>query len=201
MRRSLRLFSRHQLLLHHLSRSCLSLKVHHSVLSLLIPHPHVILEVRLWPDQVEFPDQLNKVITADPLSTLLEALIFVDLVDHLFVLAVFAPTILDEDVELNELKAVIGVLSGEHQSVVRIHARCCLIIVRYELRVEVEDLLKPHVFRILVVYLSIDADMEVLVNRNMNFDLFCETAQSLEPSDSLRIGTLSLDKDDFKQII
>ena len=103
MRRSLRLLSCHQLLLHHLSRPCLSLKVHHSVLSLLIPHSHIILEVRFRPDQIELSDQLNEVITAYALSTLLEALIFVDLVDHLFVLTVFAASILDEDVELNEL--------------------------------------------------------------------------------------------------
>lgn len=84
-------------------------------------------------------------------------------------------------------------LSSEQKLVVWVHARDSLVVVSFELRVEVEDLLEPHVLRVLVVDLRVDANVEVVVDRDLNLNFLCECAQSLIPENLVFPRTLPID--------
>ena len=88
--------------------------MHIAILRLLVPHPHLVLKRELGLDQVELSDQLDEVVAAEPLPTLLLQLVLVDLVDFDLVFAHFGASVLHEYVELHELQTVVGVLAREH---------------------------------------------------------------------------------------
>ena len=171
-----------------------------AVLGLLPAEAHVVLEVGLVLDQVKLADELDEVIAAESLSVLLAALVLVHVVNVHAIFPYLVAAVLAKDVKLDELEAVVAHLTSEHQSVVWVHAGGGLVVLGLELRVEVEDLLEPHVLVVFMVNLRIQADRNVLVHRHSNLDLLSEASKRCKPVYTIVRCVLRLAEDDLEEL-
>ena len=94
----------------------------HLLNGLLPTQPHHILEVVFAFDEVEFADELNEVVTAESLSILLTANVFINLVEKRLIVPNFTSSILAKDVKLHEFETFVLQFPCEFEFEIWMHA-------------------------------------------------------------------------------
>lgn len=83
------------------------------MLGLLITDTHIVLKVAFVFDEIELADEFNEVVTAETLAVFLGTFILEQLIDENLVFAVLRAAVFAEDVELHELKPIVGMFTRE----------------------------------------------------------------------------------------
>jgi len=162
-----------------------------SKLHLVGSNPHIDLQDVLLLYQIIHADQLAEVVAAKSLSMLLRTHLFINLKALNFIGAKSAISVLDEDVELDELHAIVFV-HGLHSDF-HVRLQIWIDVIRLVQAVEVEDFLEPQVIGILVINQCIDANVEQVGNGHIRVDPLSECSQRLRPTDGISRAALAYD--------